>query len=83
MSATPSEQISRELRDRGLAVPALFLLEAHRPLRPLLGLAATAILPLARPLLGRRLQGIQHTLDDDAAYDALVAGLRAEAEGGD
>lgn len=80
MSATPSRQISRELRNRGLAVPALILLEAHRPLRPLLGLAATAVLPLARPLLGRRLEGIQRTLDDEAAYEGLVDDLREGTE---
>jgi hypothetical protein len=81
VSAAPSEQISKELRTRGLAAPAAFLLEAHRPLRPLLGLAATAILPLARPLLGARLDAVQRTLDDEAAYDRLVDSLRAAAEG--
>ena len=80
MKASSTEPISRQLRNRGLAVPALLLLEAHRPLRPLLGLAATAILPLARPLLGRRVGRVQETIDDDAAYDDLVARLRREAD---
>ncbi len=80
MSANPTEPISRELRKRGLAVPAVLLLEAHRPLRPLLGLAATAILPLARPLLAGRLDDLQHTLDDQATYDRLIQDLRAEAD---
>jgi hypothetical protein len=80
VSANPTEPISRELRKRGLAAPALLLLEAHRPLRPLLGLAATALLPLARPLLGSRLEDLQHTLDDEATYDRLLQDLRVGAD---
>lgn len=80
MSATPHDRISRELRHRGLAAPALILLEAHRPLRPLLGLAATAVLPLVRPLLGPRVEGWRQTLDEDAEYDQLVNRLRAEVD---
>jgi len=79
VSRTKNESMSRAIEDRGLAEPALLLLEAHRPLRPLLGLAATAILPIVRPLLGSRVRQIQQTLDDDAAYDALLDDLRAEA----
>lgn len=81
MSATSHDRVSRELRHRGLAAPALILLEAHRPLRPLLGLAATAVLPLVRPLLGPRVEDWQRTLDEDAEYERLVDRLRAEVDG--
>jgi hypothetical protein len=80
VSPARNEPISRTLKDRGLAEPALLLLEAHRPLRPLLGLAATALLPIVRPLIGERALRIQQALDDDAGYDALLGGLREEAE---
>jgi hypothetical protein len=80
VSPAPNKPISRTLKDRGLAEPALLLMEAHRPLRPLLGLAATALLPIVRPLLGPRALRIQQALDDDAAYDALLGSLRDEAK---
>jgi thioesterase domain-containing protein len=76
-----SEPIARELRRRGLAVPALLLLDAHRPLQPLLGLAATFLLPIARPLLGRSAGRIQQALDEEAVYDDLMRELREESEG--
>lgn len=80
MSSRDGDRISRELRSRGLAVPALILLDAHRPLRPLLGLAATAALPLVRPLLGPRVEDWRRMLDDDEDYDALVERLRDEVD---
>ncbi len=80
MSSQDGDRISRELRNRGLAVPALIMLEAYRPLRPLLGLAATAALPLVRPLLGPRVDGWRRTLDNDGDYDGLVERLRDEVE---
>lgn len=79
MNRDKDDSISHAIEERGLTEPALLLLEAHRPLRPLLGLAATALLPIVRPLLGSRVRQIQRTLDDDAAYDAFVDDLRAGA----
>jgi hypothetical protein len=64
-----------ELRRRGLAAPARLLLDAHRPLRPLLRDTATFLAPLGRPFLGSRLDEIEGALDDDAAYDRLVRSL--------
>jgi hypothetical protein len=75
MSDERSEALAAELRRRGLATPAHLLLEAHRPLRPLLANAALFLSPLTRPLLGRRIDGLQAMLDDGAAYDALIAQL--------
>lgn len=76
MTAEPTETIARELRTRGLAAPALLLLDAHRPLRPLLGLAAAYLLPVVRPVLGARAQRIGELLDDDGSYDDLIERLR-------
>lgn len=80
MRADATEPIARELSDRGLAAPSLLLLDAHRPLRPLLGLAATFLLPMARPLLGDRARRIDRALGADEEYERLVERLRREVQ---
>jgi hypothetical protein len=72
MSDERSEALAAELRRRGLATPAHLLLEAHRPLRPLLANAALFLSPIVRPLLGRRYTSVQELLDDDGGYDRLI-----------
>ena len=82
MTDDRSENIAAELRRRGLGPPALLLLEAHRPLRPLLSSLALFLQPLSRPLLGARADGVQQALDDDECYEALIDRLAAdEADG--
>ena len=81
MSDDVSEPIARELERRGLAVPALLMLQAHRPLRPLLSIGATFLLPIARPLLGPSAAATARTLDDDRAYDRLLDRLRRGTRG--
>lgn len=76
---TREESLSSALARRGLAAPALLLLEAHRPIRPLLALGATFLMPIARPLIGSAAAEVAKTLDDEAAYDRLTDGLRREA----
>jgi hypothetical protein len=76
-----SEALATELRRRGLEAPALLLLEAHRPLRPLLANLALFFSPLARPLLGRGVDRIQAALDDDDGYDQLIRHLETEVDG--
>ena len=78
MSDERSEALAAELRRRGLATPAHLLLEAHRPLRPLLANAALFLSPIVRPLLGSRFSGVQELLDDDTEYDRLVAELERD-----
>lgn len=76
-------EIARGLDRRGLSAPARLLLEAHRPLRPLLAETAAFLSPLARPLLGRRFTAIADVLDQDARYDELIDALdRLDAESG-
>jgi hypothetical protein len=75
------EPVAAALARRGLAAPALVLLEAHRPIRPLLAMGATFLMPIARPLFGRLAADMAKTLDDEAAYDRLTDGLRQEARG--
>jgi len=78
MRPEPNDALVGELRRRGLSAPARLLLDAHRPLRPLLANAATFLSPLAHPLLGDRLGALQRALDDDEAYGSLIDGLNGE-----
>ena len=74
-------EIARGLDRRGLSAPARLLLDAHRPLRPLLAETAAFLSPLARPLLGRRFTTIADVLDREAGYDELIDALdRLDAE---
>jgi hypothetical protein len=75
MSPDGTETFAGELERRGLAAPARLLLDAHRPLRPLLAHGATFLGPLLVPLLGARVRSLQAILDEPAAYDALVERL--------
>jgi hypothetical protein len=79
MSDERSRALANELRRRGLDAPAIVLLHAHRPLRPLLGHLAAFLSPLARPL-GGLVGRAGDALRDDAAYDELIADLEAPEE---
>lgn len=78
MTDDRSERIAAELRRRGLGAPALLLLQAHRPLRPLLSSLALFLQPLSRPLLGAHVDLLQQALDDDQGYDALLDRLASD-----
>ncbi|HEX5397350.1 MAG TPA: hypothetical protein VFX74_09735 [Candidatus Limnocylindria bacterium] len=78
MRPDPTDSLADELRRRGLAAPARLLLDAHRPLRPLLSQAGTFLSPLLLPLFGRRAGSLQATLDEPDAYDRLIDRLRGE-----
>ena len=80
MTDERNEALATELRRRGLDAPALLLLEAHRPLRPLLANLAVFLSPLARPLLGRGVDRFQAALDDDDGYDRLIRQLETEVD---
>jgi len=47
MTDDRSEILAAELRRRGLGAPALLLLQAHRPLRPLLSSLALFLQPVS------------------------------------
>jgi hypothetical protein len=80
MTEERSEALAAELRRRGIDAPALLLLEAHRPLRPLLANLAVFLSPLARPL-GHRAEAVLAALDDDSAYDRLIRQLETGVDG--
>lgn len=67
--------LAEALRHRGLAAPARFLLDAHRPLRPLLAEAGVFLSPVLGPLFGRRYGAVQAVLEEDAAVNELIESL--------
>ncbi|HEX6138988.1 MAG TPA: hypothetical protein VF013_00820 [Candidatus Limnocylindria bacterium] len=69
------ESLAKELRRRGLGAPVRLLLDAHRPLRPLLGDALTFIGPTLRPILGRGVADLERAVRDPAAYERLIDDL--------
>ena len=73
MSGGPARRIARELGRRGLAAPARLLLDAHRPLSPLLSDAGAAIEPLLRLAGGSSLGGIGELFRDEAGLERLIA----------
>ncbi len=78
MRQDPTETLAHELHTRGLDTPARLLLDAHRPLRPLLAHAGTFLSPILSPLLGRRLTAWRTALEEPAAYDRLIDRLRGD-----
>lgn len=75
MTGAPAREVAEELRRRGLAAPARLLIDAHRPLGPLLSDAGAALGPLLGVLGGRPATVLRDLLDDEAAMDHLLAEL--------
>ena len=69
------DPLAEELQRRGLGAPARLLLEAHRPLRPLLAELAAFLSPVTRPLLGSRMAALTGLLEDERRYDELIGAL--------
>lgn len=79
LTSEPAELLADELERRGVGGPAAILLDAHRPLLPLLRQGVIFLGPLLNPLLGPRRYGVlRQALDDPATYDRLAA-LLADA----
>ena len=69
-------RLAAELNRRGLRAPAALLLDAHRPLLPLLRQVGIFGGPLIGPLIGaRRLAGLQRLLDEPQAFEQLISRL--------
>lgn len=81
MTAAGTDALAAELRRRGLAAPARLLLEAHRPLRPLVGDMVTFLAPVLGSAFGRRAAELGAALDDDAGIDRLLEQLGNVDEG--
>lgn len=79
LTSDPADALADELERRGIGAPAAILLDAHRPLLPLIRQGAIFLGPLLSPLLGPRRSGwLRRTLDDPAAYDRVAARLAVD-----
>ncbi len=75
MSGGPARRIANELGRRGLAAPARLLLDAHRPLAPLLSDAGAALGPLLRTVGGPAIDDVSRLLDSEVGMELLIAEL--------
>ncbi len=74
MSRDAATRIARALDRRGLAVPAGLLLDAHRPLAPLLGDLGTAIAPILR-VAGASNPDTLALMSDESAVKRIIDAL--------
>lgn len=74
-----SDSLADELERRGVAGPAAILMDAHRPLLPLLRQGVIFLGPLLSPLLGsHRFGALRAAVEDPIAYDNVAARLVGE-----
>jgi hypothetical protein len=72
------DALADQLERRGVGAPAAILLDAHRPLLPLIRQGTIFLGPLLNQLLGPRRAGALHeALENPDAYDRLTARLAA------
>jgi hypothetical protein len=75
-------RIAGQLRRRGLGAPARLLVDAHRPLAPLLTDLGTAIAPLLE-IAGGPVRDVGDVLRAPNGLDRLIGHLDAADEGDD
>ena len=74
-----ADALADELERRGIGGPAAILMDAHRPLLPLLRQGVIFLGPLLSPLLGpRRFDVVRQAVDDPATYDRIADELARE-----
>ena len=77
MSERAPSRLARTLRRHGLGVPAAILLDAHRPLAPLIADLSAAYGPLADILGGRPVTDVREVVEDPDGLDRLAQELDA------
>lgn len=80
MTADPARRIAGQLERRGLAAPVRLLLDAHRPLAPLLADAAAALGPLLRTVGARPVEDVRRLIEDEVGMDRLIAEIDGVGE---
>lgn len=75
MREDAARALASELRRRGLAAPAALLLDAHQPLGPLIGSAATFLGPLVRSVAGQQGGELVALLEREDGLEQLAAAL--------
>ena len=79
LTSEGADALADELERRGVGGPAAILLDAHRPLLPLIRQGAIFLEPLLGPLLGPRgLRILRQAVHDPATYDRLAARLAGD-----
>jgi hypothetical protein len=73
-------RLAADLERRGLSVPARLLLEAHRPLAPLLSDLGAALAPLVRLGAGPSALGVASLMADDEAIDRVLGAMETTGE---
>lgn len=76
MTSRPERRVAEELDRRGLSTPAALLIDAHRPLAPLVADLSAAISPLIRAALGGRADDLRAVAEDPEGLDRLTDELR-------
>jgi hypothetical protein len=72
------DEVAARIIRRGLATPAIFLLELNRPLSFVAGQSTHVLTPLLAPLFGlSRMEQVAALLEDRANIDRLVARLES------
>lgn len=79
MTDDVARRLAGEIDRRGLAGPARLLLDAHRPIAPLVADLGAALGPLAR-LGGRAGRDAASLLDDERAMERLIEALDATGD---
>ena len=80
-SVKRADTLADELERRGIGAPAAILMDAHRPLLPLLRQGVIFLGPLLGPLLGPRRFGVlRGIVDDPAAYDRIAGELTRDPD---
>jgi hypothetical protein len=77
-----ARRLAMALEARGLATPGRLLVDAHRPLWPLLSDLAAAFGPLLAPVAGRTGADIAALLDDPDGLDGLATELEPRSRRG-
>ena len=73
------EKLANSVQERGLIALAIFFLEAHRPLRAILGQAALCSAPLLGCFFGSsKVQVVLRIMESDAGYEKLMKCLEAK-----
>lgn len=67
-----ARRVADAIEARGLAVPARLLIDAHRPLAPLLMDLAAGLGPLVAAAVGRSASDLRSVVEDPAGLDSLV-----------
>lgn len=70
-----ARRLAAALDRHGLAVPGRLLVDAHRPLAPLLSDLGAAIGPLLSTALGSRAADVRDILDDPRGLDRVIEEL--------